>query len=518
MKKIKFLFQFYLLFLPLYLFSQTHFTVPANVWRVSVKPIVKTGSYIGPGGVKGVPNMPFSLSNYGTRFFDHTNIVNGFYASETDAHNLDTLTYNSTYTIGQYIQYYNALYGDSIPNMSADFFGNDSISINGDVDINDIKRTSWGMNFSIEYGISDKVTFHLKIPYYTYVSRTRSHSWNVNEIEGLESFIAYHENTRSLMDSALVNNFDSDLQNIRDRFYSWGGANSLLWAMEGQPGVAGFYGAEFNPFTQNDSISITMKQLMDYYYPSSQTASGLGDVELGLNVLLFGDPAWSEKGNASLYLGISALFASASRINTYRFSSGIDYNQSHFTSLPLGDGVSKYSISVFGELYRNILNRNINITWKVKAGINYASRLNTPISFVDQNTFDPDTIASAIGTKYNIEKGNDIFAMAQGKMELIPDWISVSGGVSFYLKGRDTFYSNDLKWNDWMQYREDNYDTRVTAIRQFAEVALHNIHPLKRIGPIPFEVRGGYSIPVFTRNTFSDISAWIQLVVYAQAW
>ena len=69
-----------------------------------------------------------------------------------------------------------------------------------------------------------------------------------------------------------------------------------------------------------------------------------------------------------------------------------------------------------------------------------------------------------------------------------------------------------------MSYREDEYDTRVTAMRQFAEVALHNVNPLKRIGPIPFELRGGASIPLLTRNTFRNFSAWIQLVVYAQTW
>jgi hypothetical protein len=123
-----------------------------------------------------------------------------------------------------------------------------------------------------------------------------------------------------------------------------------------------------------------------------------------------------------------------------------------------------------------------------------------------------------IGVDHTIKKGNELFAMAQGKLELIPDWVSVSGGISMYIKGRDEFFSNDPSWDKWMSYRKDEYDTRRTVIRQFAEVALHNVNPLKRIGPIPFELRGGASIPLLTRNTFSNVSAWIQLVVYAQAW
>jgi len=512
MKIVKFI------FIISFIYPQTHFTVPTNVWRVSVTPVVKAGSYIGPGGVKGIPNIPFTVANYGKRYFDYSNIIDGFYASETDIYNLDTLSHNSSYTIGQYIHYYNTLYGDTIPDLSEDFFGTDSISLNGEVDLKEIKRTSWGINFSIEYGISDRVTFQLKIPYYTYVSRSRKHSWNLDQIDGLESFITYHENTRSLMDSALANNFDSDLMMIRDRFYSWAGENSLLWALEGQPENAGFFGSGFNPFASDDSTGVTMKQLLDYYYPTSQIASGLGNAELGLKVLLFGKPAWTEAGNASLYLGISALFASADRIHEYRYGNSVAQEQSHFSSLPLGDGVSKYSVSLFGELYRSILNRNININWMAKIGVNNSTRLNTPISFFNQSTLNPDSIAAKVGVKYNIDKGNELFAMAQGKMELIPDRVSVSGGASFFIKGRDTFYSNDPDWNEWMRYSDDIHDTRVTAIRQFAEVALQNIHPLKRIGPVPFEIRGGYSIPVFTRNTYNDLSAWIQLVVYTQAW
>lgn len=504
-------------FLTSIIFSQTHFTVPANVWRVSVKPIVKTGSYKGPGGVQGIPNLPFNISSYGQRYFDHTHVVDGFFASDQDAHNLDTLIHNSTYTVGQYIRYYNTINGDSIPDMSTDFFGTDSISLTGMLN-QEIDQTSWGTEFKIEYGLSDRVTFAINIPYYTYVSQTLNHSWDANEISGLESFIQYHQGVRTAMDSALSNQFDSDLQAIRDRFYSWSGENSLLWAMNGDPFQYGFFGAQTNPFANNDTTGVSMTQLLNHYYPSKRTASGLGNVELGLKFLLFGSPAWSGEGVMSFYLGFSALFASADRVHVYRFSDGIAKNQSHYSSLPMGDGVSKYSISLFGELYRTIINRNINITWLVKAGVNNATRLNTPISFIYQNTFDPDSIATKLGLKYNLEKGNDIFTMIQGKMELIPDWVSVSGGASFYLKGRDTFYSNDAEWNEWMRYREDDYDTRVTAIRQFAEVTLHNVNPLKRIGPIPFEIRGGYSIPVFTRNTFNDISAWIQLVVYAQAW
>ncbi|MBC8323194.1 MAG: hypothetical protein H8E70_06470 [Candidatus Marinimicrobia bacterium] len=507
----------FLILLTSYLFSQTHFTVPENVWRISVKPSVTRGSYIGPGGVKGIQNMSFNLANYGKRYFDHGYVVDGYYASENDLHNLDTLGLNSNYTVGEYIRYYNAIYNDSIPDLSTDFFGNDSITVGGSLD-QEISKTSWGMDFKIEYGLSNRLTFEMNIPYFSYVSQNRTSKWTSNEIEGLDSFGEYHQGAMAAMDSALVSNYDINLQLIRNRFYDWEGSNSLRWAMGGDPFVNGIYGSEFNPFTTNDTTSVTMDDLLDYYYPSNRTASGLGDVELGLKILLLGNPAWSESGNFSLYTGLSVLLGSADRLHTYSYSSGIPVVQSHFKTLPLGDGVSRYNISLFGELFKTILRRQVNINWLVRSGFYSQTRVNSPISFVNFNTFNPDSIAVSIGVKHTIKKGNEVFAMAQGKLELIPDWVSVSGGASMYVKGRDTFYSNDPVWDKWMSYREDNYDTKKTVVRQFAEVAFHNVNPLKRIGPIPFELRGGVSIPIVTRNSYSNFSAWIQLVVYAQAW
>lgn len=507
----------FLILLPSYLFSQTHFTVPENVWRISVNPSVTRGSYIGPGGVKGIQNMSFNLANYGKRYFDHGYVVDGYYASENDLHNLDTLGLNSNYTVGEYIRYYNAIYNDSIPDLSTDFFGNDSITVGGSLD-QEISKTSWGMDFKIEYGLSNRLTFEMNIPYFSYVSQNRTSKWTSNEIEGLDSFGEYHQGAMAAMDSALVSNYDINLQLIRNRFYDWEGSNSLRWAMGGDPFVNGIYGSEFNPFTTNDTTSVTMDDLLDYYYPSNRTASGLGDVELGLKILLLGNPAWSESGNFSLYTGLSVLLGSADRLHTYSYSSGIPVVQSHFKTLPLGDGVSRYNISLFGELFKTILRRQVNINWLVRSGFYSQTRVNSPISFVNFNTFNPDSIAVSIGVKHTIKKGNEVFAMAQGKLELIPDWVSVSGGASMYVKGRDTFYSNDPVWDKWMSYREDNYDTKKTVVRQFAEVAFHNVNPLKRIGPIPFELRGGVSIPIVTRNSYSNFSAWIQLVVYAQAW
>jgi len=427
------------------IFSQTHFTIPENVWRISVKPIVTTGKYIGPGGIKGIQNMPFELAGYGKRYFDHAYVLDGYYASDDDLYNLDTLGYSSNYTVGEYIRFYNLIYNDSIPDFTTDFFGPDSIVVGGNLD-QEISRTSWGSEFKIEYGLSNRATFTLLIPYFNNVSEERKNSWNSNKIQGLNEFNNYHQNTMAAMDSALANHYDINLKIIRDRFYSWGGGNSVLWSLGGEPIENGIRGKDYNPFAETDTSSITIDEILNYFSPAKRSTSGLGDVELGMNILLFGKPAWSERGNYSIYTGLSVLLPSADRLHKYKMSSGIPASQSHFTTLPLGDGVTRFNISLFGELYKTIINRHVNINWKVRAGVHGQTRINTPIFFGNLTTFDPDSIATMLGADFTFKKGNELSASVVGRLELIPDWISVSGGASLYAKGRDEFISKESDW------------------------------------------------------------------------
>lgn len=507
----------YIFILPLIVYAQTHFTVPDNVWKFSMRPFLNTGDYIGQGGTKGINNQPFGFSAYAKRFFDHTNIIDGYYASTSDLVDLDTLNLNSTYTVGEYIRYYNQLYNDSIPEMSVDFFGTDSLTVMGILN-QEFSRYLEGMEYNLQYGISDRITFELKVPYYTYAYQKTANSWSANTIDGLDSFIQYHEGVRSAMDSALVHHYSTNLQLLYNMFYDWEGSHSLLWAMKGDPFQNGFFDSSIDLFTSHDTLGVTFEQLLDYYNPEKKTNSGIGDVELGLKTLLFGKPSWSEKGVASLYGGVSALLATADRRHEYSFSAGTAKKQAHFTSMPLGDGASKINLSLFGELYKTILRRNFIFHWLIKGGVYGNTRINTPISFIQFDSFNPDSIASTVGTKISFQKGNELWINAEGYLELIPDWVSVSGGFGMLMKGRDRYYSNDTSWNQLMRYRKNDFDTRVTMMQQYARIGLHNVHPLKRIGPIPFELTGGYSFPFYTRNAYQNLTAWIQIDVYAQSW
>ena len=47
---------------------------------------------------------------------------------------------------------------------------------------------------------------------------------------------------------------------------------------------------------------ISVDSLINWYYPTNKSGKGIGDIDLGLNILLKGDPPWaSEKSTESIY-------------------------------------------------------------------------------------------------------------------------------------------------------------------------------------------------------------------------
>ena len=38
---------------------------------------------------------------------------------------------------------------------------------------------------------------------------------------------------------------------------------------------------------------VSLDSLTDWYYPARKSGNGLGDIDIGLNILLKGDPPWS---------------------------------------------------------------------------------------------------------------------------------------------------------------------------------------------------------------------------------
>ena len=366
-----------------YFYSQTHFTIPQNVWRISVENEISGGKWKGHDGGDGWKDFTYQLDGI-------------------------------DYIITQ-----------------------------------EWERNLLTQSYSIEYGFTDKSTFMLHIP--RLQKFKQSHSWTIS----------------------------------------------------------------------SDELNVPMDQLLSHYYPKSKTNSGLGNVGLGMNFLLLGNPAWrGGKNKYSLYGGIDITFPFGERLKKYHAkdvdSEGIP-NQ--YKQLPIGNGLTRWRIKAFGELYRKLWGRLINVNWSVNLSSFNRDIINPPISFLWIQETSADSISRAIGDAVLYEQGKQIYGSIQGQMEIWPQRMFFSVGMDWMFTGQDQYFSSSDSWDKWMVSRK-NYDSRKNVATQFLKFNFLNVDPFKQFGPIPFELEVGirWFVPFLTYQTFGYTSSWIRISSYFQAW
>ena len=271
----------------------------------------------------------------------------------------------------------------------------------------------------------------------------------------------------------------------------------------------------------SDSLIVPMDQLLSHYYPKSKTNSGLGNVGLAMNFLLMGNPAWrGGKNKYSLYGGIDITFPFGERLKKYHAkdvdSEGIP-NQ--YKQLPIGNGLTRWRIKAFGELYRKLWGRLINVNWLVNLSSFNRDIINPPISFLWIQETSADSISRAIGDAVLYEQGKQIYGSIQGQMEIWPQRMFFSVGMDWMFTGRDQYFSSSDTWDKWMVSRK-NFDSRKNVATQFLKFNFLNVDSFKQFGPIPFELEVGvrWFVPFLTYQTFGYTSSWIRISSYFQAW
>ena len=271
----------------------------------------------------------------------------------------------------------------------------------------------------------------------------------------------------------------------------------------------------------NDSSSASLDTLFNYYYPTPVSNNGLSDITMGINLLIRGVPAWrGGKQKFSLYTGLDIIFPFAEQLKKYN-SNSTDKNgiPNQFKHLPLGEGLTEIRLRVFGELYRKGWGRLFNINWSVGVSSFQKDIINPPISFLWIENASADSISKTIGTVVR-KKSPQINGMLKAQIELIPKRVFFSSGIDWIASGRDKYYSNNEKWNKWMT-RRDGYDSQKMQTSQFVKLNLFNLDPFLVIGPVPFELEIGarWFIPYpLTYHNYGNLSSWLQISTYFQAW
>lgn len=519
--------------------AQTHFTIPQSVWRIKITAGTRSGNWIGARGKRGLLNQEYVLEGYGKRYFDHEYVSsNGYFSSPSDFYDLDTLYISATQTIGQVIGDFNRLYPsqlglDSLLDYRQDFFGPQSVTIGGLLDQFERRSTTF-RELRLEYGMSNRLTFRLVVPYISSLEQETSWRWQAMQVTGLSDFIAYHQQAQTGLEglfadpaySAVSTTTRDYLEKIYRRFYTWDGDQTLLWALKGgtDPLGQGVYGREYNPFADSDTSAVTLDSLLAFYHPSRRSSSGVGDVELGLNLLLLGRPAWSGKGIYSVYGGLRVRLPSATRLSRYNPAKRDPQGRPRqFAELPLGTGLSKWTLLLFGELYKLIYRRLVNITWDAQVGFYSQELINTPLSFRGVTPIThPDSIAALVGDQVLFKQGTDFRGSLAGKLEVWPERVFVEAGLEGYFTWRDSYYSRYRAWDQWMRIRGRGkvYDTRKSAFRQWVVLIFNNVDPFKKLGPLAFDLELGlrWSLPTLTRHDFDTAAVWFGLSSYFQGW
>ena len=270
-----------------------------------------------------------------------------------------------------------------------------------------------------------------------------------------------------------------------------------------------------------DTTQSPMDRLMIQYFPATKSNTGMGDVTMGMNILFLGNPAWRGGQNKySVYGGIDITLPFGERLKKYNVKDVDDDGIPHqFKQLPIGNGLTQWRIKAFGELYRKVRGRLININWSVHMSSFSREIINPPISFLWIENADADSISRAIGESVLYEQGGQVFGAIQGQLEIWPKRLFLSAGMDWMFSGRDQYFSKSNVWNDWM-VKQNNYDTQKTMATQVLKVNFLNVDPFKQIGPVPFELEIGvrWFVPLLTYHTYGNTSSWIRISSYFQAW
>ena len=274
-----------------------------------------------------------------------------------------------------------------------------------------------------------------------------------------------------------------------------------------------------------DTTGSSPDSIIGVFHPSSRKNSGLGDVSLGLQFLLFGTPTWSEKGNYSIYGSLSVTLPSAERLGAYNSGStdskGVPLQ---FYELPIGHGLVEYSLSLSGEFYRRIIGRMATLRWVLEYSSFGQDQVNTPLSFVGFDESNPDSLNALIGQKHLYKHGAAFTGSFSGRFEVLPELLIFTAGMDWKFTGRGFYKSNSETWDNWMEYRQVKgntiHSTKRAMVRQFVMIQWQNVDPIKKIGPLPFEVELGliFSIPLLVRNDYNLTALRLGFTSYVQLW
>jgi len=508
--------RFFLIFWLQILVGQRAQTIPQNVFRFSMGTSFSEQSW-------DFDKQSFNFSGIGEHYFNrsiHSDSLR--FSSNHDLYYNGSMALDSSTTIENWLTGFNETYGSSLPTLGAQAIDTSmAIQLIGEF-LESRKRTLKRQKINIEYGLSNEVTVGVSMPYFSDYSLDRTLS-NVtaSSIDGVEILINSH--TGFMSDFNTFMNSDSyesipsvtrdTLEMIYDLFYSKSSEYSVRWIDHAQNDPINnlLLHDQFIPASLGKD-TVSLSDLVSYYYPTNRKTSSLGDFEFGGTVLISGDPHWSSRKPKKAVYG--QIIYSLPFIKTR--SSYLKSGSSQFKELITSVGMGQWTFGLLGEFATKGKTRGYsNFGLKIKT--NSSEILNTPIELFSGGHTNPDSIVSRIGDTYKYDPGTWVMFDFGMSLETIKNRLWVQAGLHTSFKGQDTYVSKNKEWDKWMQSHL-GYDSAQQSTLIQIELLGINSYSKNRIGPFSFDVYAGIKQHLFANNTYQGFMVYSGLTTYYQSW
>ena len=511
MKKVIFLICF-----ETFLIGQMLPTIPRNVFRISFGSKVEDSKW-------DIKNNLFSLDGIGRRYFDYgTHSDSLRFSSNHDLYHSGTAYIDSVTTIEQWMTDFNLLYDFSLPTFEAQ-----------NIDTNRLMEPSGQFSESrtksvskryvhIDYGMSNEITLSMSIPIIdSYAIEQSYFNYSIGKIEGAKVLVEYHQNAKQELKTFIDSNDYSNLrrgvrdtlQNIYDGFYTNTGQFSTKWIWHSQDDPlnnllidTGF----LPPGINKDSVSLS--DLVSYYYPSKKVGDGVGDIKIGGTILLSGTPTWALNGKGDALYG--QLFITIPYGKT--LTQFLDIRQKQFDEAKIGSGVTRWSVGMYGS--KMIDSRDLRrIYFQAQLDFSNTTTLNTPIELFSGGHSHPDSVLALIGNTYKYDMGTGIGFNVGAEFEQLKNRLRIKGDIAAAIKGRDRYLSKNRGWDLWMEQYSGNSPT-YNKVDLKIELWLLNSMSENRFGPFSFDICSGFKTTLAAKNIYSGWEIFAGITTYHQAW
>ena len=517
---------FVLLLLADILFGQILPTVPSNVFRFSVGSSISESEW-------DLDEQTFDLRGIGRHYFDnvtHNDSVR--FSSNYDLYHNGSSMVDSVNTIEEWLTQFNSDYGFSLPVFGAQLIDTSKGVSPSGLYLESRDKKTTGKTFMVEYGLSNEVTLSVSVPILDSYTIDRSITdYSIKGMDDVDVLLNYHTNAKSdFYDFINSSNYSGlrpglkdTLSDIYDKFYDKSSEFSVLWATHAgnDPLNNLLVDARFIP-QDIGKDTVSLFDLVSYYYPSEQSGSGVNDVTVGATILLKGKPTWATDGNTNaLYAQIFLDIPYGKTLSSFN-----EVGSKQFTEAKIGNGVSRWSIGVYGN---SGLKGNTKGRMYFQTLIKFSTPeiLNTPVGLFSGGHTNPDSIfygvkrqrywTSQIGNTYKFDQGLGLFFRGGGELDMIPNQLRIRTELNYTLKGQDRFVSKDPAWDIWMQ-EHVGYNSSFKRMDLRAEIWLLNSISKNRIGPISFDLYAGFKNSIIADNTFDGWNVYTGITTYYQGW